>query len=398
MRCDFNVPLDNTGEITNYARITAALPSIEYCLNEGAKSIVLCSHLGRPRGWRNLKYTLKPVATVLEELLKRKVEFLPDCVGQEVESFCADPEPGTIILLENVRFHAEEEGSGLDTEGNNKTADHDAVANFRNSLGKLGDLYVCDAFGTAHRAHSSMLGQGFSKRAAGFLLKKELAYFSKALKDPAKPFLVIVGGAKLEDKIPLITSLLDKVDEIIIGGGMAFTFLKIKDGMNIGSSLYDNEGAKIVPRLLAKAELNGVKIHLPVDFVNGDAFSESAKISRSMSKDGIPEGWMGLDIGEESRKQFSEVISRAKTICWNGPPGVFEFTEFSHGSKALLDAVVSATCNGATTIIGGGDTATCCAKWDAENKVSHVSTGGGAALELLEGKQLPGVHALSSMY
>jgi len=398
MRCDFNVPQDmQTGEITNNARIMAALPSIQYCLDKGVKSIVLCSHLGRPKGLRNQKYTLKPVASELEKLLERKVDFLPDCVGEEVESFCADPAPGSIILLENVRYHIEEEGKGLDVEGNKVKADPEAIAHFRASLSKLADVYISDAFGTAHRAHSSMLGEGFSIRAAGFLLKKELTYFSKALKDPARPFLVIVGGAKVKDKIPLITSLLDKVDEMIIGGGMAFTFLKIKDGMNIGSSLYDDEGAKIVPELLAKAERNGVKIHLPVDSLNGDGFSADATVAHSTTEDGIPENWMGLDIGDESRKQFADVISRAKTICWNGPPGVFEFTSFSGGSKALLDAVVSATDNGATTIIGGGDTATCCAKWDAEDKVSHVSTGGGAALELLEGKQLPGVHALSNV-
>jgi len=396
MRCDFNVPQDmNTGEITNNARIVAALPSIQYCLDKGVKSIVLCSHLGRPKGLRNMKYTLKPVATELESLLERKVEFLPDCVGAEVESFFANPEQGTIILLENARFHIEEEGKGLDSEGNEVKADPEAIANFRTSLSKLGDLYISDAFGTAHRAHSSMLGEGFPIRTAGFLLNKELTYFSKALTNPERPFLVIVGGAKVKDKIPLITSLLDKVDEMIIGGGMAFTFLKVKEGMNIGSSLYDDEGARIVPDLLAKAERNGVKIHLPLDSVNGDGFSPNATIAQSTSVDGIAEGWMGLDIGEESRMYFSEVISRAKLICWNGPPGVFEFPGFSHGSKALLDAVVKATENGATTIIGGGDTATCCAKWEAEEKVSHVSTGGGAALKLLEGKLLPGVQALS---
>jgi len=345
MRCDFNVPQDReTGDITNNARIVAALPSIQHCLNKGVKSIVLCSHLGRPKG---------------------------------------------------MRFHVEEEGKGLDSEGNKVKADPEAVKKFRDSLSKLGDLYICDAFGTAHRAHSSMLGEGFPIRAAGFLLDKELKYFSKALTNPDRPFLVIVGGAKVQDKIQLIDSLLDKVDEMIIGGGMAFTFLKVKDGMEIGSSLYDEEGAKIVPELLAKAERNGVKIHLPLDSVNGDSFSPNATTESSTSADGIPENWMGLDIGEESRKHFTEVILRAKLICWNGPPGVFEFPNFAKGSKALLDAVVTATAKGATTIIGGGDTATCCAKWDAEAKVSHVSTGGGAALELLEGKELPGVHALS---
>lgn len=398
MRCDFNVPQDKvSGEITNNARIVAAVPSIKFCLEKHAKSVVLCSHLGRPDGNVNKKFTLEPVAKELEQLLEKPVTFLSDCVGDEVESACADPAPGSVILLENLRFHVEEEGKGVDADTGNKVkADADKVKAFRESLRKLGDVYVNDAFGTAHRAHSSMLGEGFQQRAAGFLLNKELTYFSKALDNPEHPFLAILGGAKVKDKIQLIENMLDKVDEMIIGGGMAFTFRKVVDGMSIGTSLYDEDGAKIVPKLMEKAAKNNVKVHIPIDFVTADKFAPDATVgSASLSSGGIPDGWMGLDCGPESRKLFSEVINRAKVIVWNGPAGVFEFDAFATGTKALMDAVVSKTANGAITIIGGGDTATCAAKWKTEDKVSHVSTGGGASLELLEGKNLPGVAALT---
>merc|ERR1712198_490073 len=303
---------------------------------------------------------------------------------------------GSVILLENLRFHVEEEGKGVDADGNKVKADKEAVTKFRASLRKLADVYVNDAFGTAHRAHSSMMGEGFDKRAAGFLLKKELTYFSKALNNPEKPFLAILGGAKVADKIQLIENMLDKVDEMIIGGGMAFTFRKVLDGMSIGTSLYDEDGAKIVPKLMEKAAKNNVKVHIPVDFVTGDKFAPDAQVgSASLSSGGIPDGWMGLDCGPESSKMFAEVINRAKVIVLNGPAGVFEFEAFATGTKALMDSVVSKTTDGAITIIGGGDTATCAAKWNTEDKVSHVSTGGGASLELLEGKNLPGVAALT---
>jgi len=394
IRCDFNVP-QKDGKITNNARIVAALPSIQYCLDNGAKSVVLCSHLGRPDGQKNLKFTMAPVAEELKTLLKRDVTFLPDCVGAEVEAACADPAPGSVILLENLRFHIEEEGKGVDASGAKVKAEKDAVTAFRASLRKLADVYVNDAFGTAHRAHSSMLGEGFQKRAAGFLLKKELQYFAKALCNPERPFLAILGGAKVADKIQLIENMLDKVDEMIIGGGMAFTFRKIMNDMKIGTSLYDAEGAKIVNKLVEKAKANNVKLHFPVDFVTANKFAEDAETGEATVESGIPDGWMGLDCGPKSRELFAEVVGRAKVVVWNGPAGVFEFENFANGTKSIMDAVVALTEKGGCTIIGGGDTATCAAKYNTEDKVSHVSTGGGASLELLEGKVLPGVAALS---
>lgn len=394
MRVDFNVPLKE-GKITNNQRIVAALESVKYAIEKGAKSVVLMSHLGRPDGNKNSKYTMAPVATELKTLLNRDVTFLPDCVGPEVEKACEDPKPGTVILLENLRFHLEEEGKGVDASGNKVKASADAVKAFRESLRKLGDVYVNDAFGTAHRAHSSMMGEGFDQRAAGFLLKKELTYFAKALDNPEKPFLAILGGAKVADKIQLIENLLDKVNEMIIGGGMAYTFLKELKGMKIANSLYDAEGAKIVKKLVEKANKNGVQLHLPVDFVTAEKFDEKAAVGSATVENGIPDGWMGLDIGPKTREEFKKPIERAKVIVWNGPAGVFEFDNFANGTKAIMDAVVEATKKGTITIIGGGDTATCCAKWNTEDKVSHVSTGGGASLELLEGKVLPGVAALS---
>lgn len=355
----------------------------------------MCSHLGRPDGNANLKYTLAPVATELKTLLGKDVTFLRDCVGAEVEAACKDPAPGSIILLENLRFHVEEEGKGVDATGAKVKADPAKVKEFRESLQKLGDVYINDAFGTAHRAHSSMLGEGYAQRAAGLLLNKELKYFSQALNNPPRPFLAILGGAKVADKIQLIENLLDKVDEMIIGGGMAFTFLKVLNNMAIGGSLFDEEGAKIVQRLVEKAKSKNVQLHLPVDFVTGDKFAEDAKVGSADVAAGIPDGSMGLDVGPKTNEAFAAVVSRAKIIVWNGPPGVFEFPNFANGTKSLMDSVVGATKNGCVSIIGGGDTASCCAKWNTEALVSHVSTGGGASLELLEGKNLPGVAALS---
>lgn len=394
MRVDFNVP-QKDGKITNNQRIVAAVDSIKYALDKGAKSVVLCSHLGRPDGNKNLKFTLAPVAEELKTLLGRDVTFLPDCVGPEVEAACANPAPGSVILLENLRFYVEEEGKGVDASGAKVKADAAKVKTFRESLRKLGDVYVSDAFGTAHRAHSSMLGEGYDLRASGFLLKKELTYFAKALQSPERPFLAILGGAKVKDKIQLIESMLDRVNEMMIVGGMAFTFLKVLKNMEIGTSLFDEEGSKIVEKLMAKAQEKNVKMHLPCDFVTGDKFDENANTGAATEAEGIPASWMGLDCGPESIKNFKEVVGRAKTIVWNGPCGVFEFEKFANGTKAVMDMVVEVTGNGATTIIGGGDTATCCAKWGTEDKVSHVSTGGGASLELLEGKTLPGVAALT---
>lgn len=383
------------GKITSNQRIVAALDTIKYALDKGAKSVVLCSHLGRPDGSKNLKYTLAPVAVELKTLLGRDVTFLNDCVGPEVEAACSDPAPGSVILLENLRFYLEEEGKGVDATGAKVKADPAKVKAFRESLQKLGDVYVNDAFGTAHRAHSSMLGEGYAQRAAGLLLNKELKYFSQALNDPPRPFLAILGGAKVADKIQLIENLLDKVDEMIIGGGMAFTFLKVLNDMKIGNSLFDEEGAKIVQRLVEKAKAKNVQLHLPVDFVTGDKFAEDATVGSAVVSTGIPDGAMGLDVGPKSTETFTQVVSRAKIIVWNGPPGVFEFPNFANGTRSLMTAVCAATASGCVTIIGGGDTASCCAKWNTESQVSHVSTGGGASLELLEGKNLPGVAALS---
>ncbi|TVR14266.1 MAG: phosphoglycerate kinase [Planctomycetota bacterium] len=393
MRVDFNVPMKD-GVITNTARIDAALPTIQYALQQGA-AVVLMSHLGRPNGARVDKYSLAPVAAKLQELLGREVRFLNDCVGPEVEGVCADLQPGQVVLLENLRFHIEEEGKAKAEDGSSTKADPQAVAAFRASLSKLGDVYVNDAFGTAHRAHSSMVGVDLPVRASGFLMKKELEYFGKALGSPERPFLAILGGAKVADKIQLIDSMLDKVDEMIIGGGMAFTFLKVAKGMAIGKSLFDPKGAEIVNDLLAKAEAKGVQVHLPVDFVTSDAFSEDANVGYATAEEGIPDDLEGLDAGDKSRALFAEAIARARTVVWNGPAGVFELKPFQGGTRAMAEAVAAATASGATTIVGGGDTATAAKQFGVEDQVSHSSTGGGASLELLEGKELPGVAALS---
>lgn len=272
------------------------------------------SHLGRPDGNKNAKYTMAPVAGELKSLLGKDVTFLDDCVGPKVEEACADPPQGSIILLENLRFYIEEEGKGVDASGAKVKADAGKVKAFRESLAKLGDVYVNDAFGTAHRAHSSMMGEGFEKRAAGFLMNKELTYFSKALDNPARPFLAILGGAKVADKIQLIENLLDKVNEMIIGGGMAFTFLKVLNNMEIGGSLYDAEGAKIVNNLVEKAKKNNVQLHLPVDFITGSKFAEDAEVGEASVESGIPAGWMGLDVGPKTREIFAAPVSRAKVF------------------------------------------------------------------------------------
>jgi phosphoglycerate kinase len=395
MRVDFNVPQDKeTGAITNPARITAALPTITYILEQGA-SLVLMSHLGRPDGKKVEKFSLKPVAEKLHELLGKPVKFLPDCVGPEVEAACSSLQPGEVALLENLRFHIEEEGKVKNKDGTKTKADPEKVEAFRASLTKLGDVYANDAFGTAHRAHSSVVGVNLPERVAGFLMQKELDAFAAVVEDPKRPLLAILGGAKVADKIPLIRNLLDKADELIIGGGMTFTFKKVLEGMPIGESLFDPEGAKIVGELMEKAKAKGVKIHLPVDFVCGDKFDADAKSQPVDDKQGIPAGWIGLDVGPKSRQLFAEVVSRAKTIIWNGPPGVFEFDRFAEGTKSMAEAITAATAAGALSVVGGGDTATAAKKFKVVDKMSHASTGGGASLELLEGKTLPGVANLS---
>jgi len=397
MRVDFNVPQDKADptKITNTQRIDGALPTIKAVLEKGAKSVVLASHLGRPDGSVVEKFSMAPVAKILEEKIGKPVTFLKDCVGAEVEAACADPAPGSVILLENLRFHVEEEGKGVDKDGNKIKAEKDAVTAFRASIRKLADIYCNDAFGTAHRAHSSMVGEGFEVKCSGGLMSKELDAFSKVLDTPAKPVLAILGGAKVSDKIQLIMNMLDKVDKMIVGGGMAYTFLKVNDGMAIGTSLYDEEGAKIVPEIKAKAEKLGVEIILPVDFVISSKFGEDGEIKEATKADGIPDGFMGLDCGPKSIELNKAAVDASKTIIWNGPMGVFEMAKFETGTKSLMDAVVAATAAGTITVIGGGDTATACKKYDTEDKVSHCSTGGGASLELLEGKDLPGVAALS---
>ena len=393
IRVDFNVPLDGK-TITSNQRIVAALPTIKYVLEHNPRYVVLASHLGRPNGERNDKYSLAPVAEELQKLLGKPVTFLNDCVGPEVEAACKASAPGSVILLENLRYHIEEEGSRK-VDGQKVKASKEDVAKFREQLSSLADVYVNDAFGTAHRAHSSMVGFDLPQRAAGFLLTKELQYFGKALENPTRPFLAILGGAKVADKIQLIDNLLDKVDSIIIGGGMAFTFKKVLENTEIGDSIFDQAGAEIVPKLIEKAKAKNVEVVLPVDFVIADAFSPEANTKIVSDKEGIPAGWQGLDNGPESRKLFAATIAKAKTIVWNGPPGVFEFEKFAEGTKAMLDEVVKSSEAGNTVIIGGGDTATVAKKYGVVEKISHVSTGGGASLELLEGKELPGVAYLS---
>jgi phosphoglycerate kinase len=397
MRVDFNVPMDKeTGAITNNQRIAAALPSIQYALENGA-ALVLMSHLGRPNGERNEKFSLRPVAGELSKLLGKPVKFLDDCAGPEVEAACAPDalKPGDVVLLENLRFHIEETGSRKLADGTKEKAAPADVDAFRASLTKLGDVYVNDAFGTAHRAHSSMVGVDLPQRAAGFLLEKEIRAFTKVLEDPQRPFLAILGGAKVADKIPLIENLIDNANDIIIGGGMAYTFLKVLDGMEIGASLFDPDGAKIVGNLAAKAKEMGVNLHFPVDFVGADKFAADAAINPSTKEEGIPEGWMGLDCGPETRELFNKVVAASKTIVWNGPPGVFEFDAFAETTREMADAIAKATDAGATTVVGGGDTATAAKQFGVADKVTHCSTGGGASLEFLEGKALPGVVALS---
>jgi phosphoglycerate kinase len=399
MRVDFNVPLDKQDptKITNTARIDAALPTIQAVLDKGAKSVVLASHLGRPDGMVQLdKFSMAPVAKALEEKLGKPVTYVKEApYGSEVEGACADPAPGTVVLLENLRFHVEEEGKGKDADGNKVKADEGAVTKFRELIRKCGDIYVNDAFGTAHRGHSSMVGEGFDVKASGALMSKELDAFAKVLDNPAAPVLAILGGAKVTDKIQLIFNLLDKVDKLIIGGGMAFTFLKVNDGMSIGNSLYDEEGAKIVPEIMKKAKESNVEIILPVDFVVSSEFGEGGDVKEATKEEGVPDGFMGLDCGAKSIELNKAAVAASKTIVWNGPMGVFEMGKFEAGTKSLMDAVVAATEGGAVSVIGGGDTATACKVYKTVDKVTHCSTGGGASLELMEGKLLPGVAALT---
>ncbi len=374
VRCDFNVPLDADGNITDENRIVGALPTIEYLIKNNAK-VILCSHMGRPKGEFNMKYSLAPVAKRLSEKLGKEVKLAKDVIGDSAKELVAGLKDGDVMLLENVRFHAEEE--------KNDPA-------FAKALSEFADIFVNDAFGTAHRAHASTAGvANYLPAVSGYLIKKEIDFMGKALSNPDRPFVAILGGAKVKDKIGVINNLLEKVDSIVIGGGMAYTFIKAMGG-SIGKSLLDEERLDYCKEILAKAKDKGVKLLLPVDNVVADDFSNDAnfKVVDSMA---IPDDYQGMDIGPKSIEQFKETILAAKTIVWNGPMGVFEMPNFAKGTIAVAQMVADAD---ATTIIGGGDSAAAVEQLGFADKMSHISTGGGASLEFLEGLELPGIACL----
>jgi phosphoglycerate kinase len=375
VRVDFNVPMDKeTGEITDDNRITAALPTIKYLYEHGAK-VILCSHLGRPKGEFNMKFSMAPVAKRLGELVDTKVILAKDVVGEDAKEKAAALKDGEILLLENVRFHAEEE--------KNDPA-------FAKQLADLAEIYVNDAFGTAHRAHASTAGvAAYLPTACGYLIEKEVSVMGKALENPDRPFVAILGGAKVKDKIGVINNLLEKVDTLIIGGGMAYTFLKAK-GCEIGQSLLDEERIDFAKELMAKAEAKGVKLLLPVDTVVAKEFAADAE-HKTVDSTEIPADWQGLDIGPKTQELFREAIVNAGTVVWNGPMGVFEFEAFAAGTKAVAAAM--AACKG-VTIVGGGDSAAAVEQLGYKDQMTHVSTGGGASLEFLEGLELPGIAAI----
>ena len=392
MRVDFNVPVKG-GRVENDKRLRASLPSIQYALDRGA-SVVLMSHLGRPDGKKVAKHSLRPVAEKLAELLGRPVKFLDDCVGADVERACAALAPGDVVLLENLRFHIEEEGKVKQEDGTSVKADPEAVRAFRASLSKLGDVYVNDAFGTAHRAHSSMTGICLEQRAAGYLMKRELDFLGDALERPRRPFVAILGGAKVSGKIDVISSLLPKVDTLLIGGGMAFTFYKAK-GKQVGRSLVEDDRIEMARQLLARA---GDKLVLPVDVVVTDALDlEASKVGtlRTVAWDRIGPTDIGVDIGEATRTKFAGLVKQAKTVVWNGPLGIFEIEAAAKGTLAVANALADATAHGAVTVVGGGDSVSAVEQSGLAEKMTHISTGGGASLEFLEGKDLPGVRFLS---
>ena len=373
-RCDFNVPQDENGNITDDKRIRASLETIKYLLDHNA-AVILCSHLGRPKGEVNMKYSLAPVAKRLSELLGQEVKLAKDVVGEDAKKLAAEVKPGEAILLENVRFEKGE------------TKNDPALAK---AFADMADIFVNDAFGTAHRAHASTAGiADYLPAVCGFLIKKEISIMGKALSDPARPFVAILGGAKVSDKINVINNLLEKADTIIIGGGMAYTFLKAQGG-SIGTSLLEEDKLDYAREMIAKAESKGVKLLLPTDTLAAKEFSKDAEpvCVPSMA---IPADMMGMDIGPETRKAFAAAVSGAGTIVWNGPMGVFEFPAFAEGTKAMAKALAE---SGAVTIVGGGDSAAAVEQLGFADKITHISTGGGASLEFLEGKELPGVACL----
>lgn len=377
VRVDFNVPLNDELEITDDKRIVAALPTIKYLLENGAR-VILCSHLGRPKGvGYEEKFSLAPVARRLKELLPdTNVMFASDVIGEDARKKASELKDGEVLLLENVRFHKEE------------TANDDE---FAHKLADLAEIYVSDAFGTVHRAHASTAGVAkYLPSVCGFLIEKELSFLNGALESPERPFVAILGGAKVGDKIGVIKNLLEKCDTLLIGGGMAYTFFKAK-GYNVGDSLLDEERVGLAKELMEEAARRHVKLLLPVDTVVAKAFTADAE-HKTVACDAIEDGWQGLDIGEKTRELFAKEIEKAKTVVWNGPMGVFEFPAFAKGTEAVAQAC--ANCGG-TTVIGGGDSASAVKKLGLSGKMTHISTGGGASLELLEGKALPGIAALN---
>ncbi len=402
VRVDFNVPLDKkTFVVTDDTRIRGALPTIKKIIGDGG-SCILMSHLGRPEG-RQEKYSLKPVIPVLEKYLGIKVRFADDCLSEEAAKMAAELKPGEVLLLENVRFYPEEEGKPIlpetATEEEKKAAKAELKAKQKEMAKRLAsyaDVYVNDAFGTAHRAHATtaVIADFFppDKKMFGFLINSELAALDKVLHNPQKPFTAIMGGAKVSDKILLIENLLNKVDNLLIGGGMAYTFVKAKGG-KIGKSLCEEDKLDLALSILDKAKEKGVNLYLPVDSINADKFENDANTAIS-SIDNIPDGWMGLDIGKKTIEMFSKVIQNSKTILWNGPMGVFEMEKFSAGTVAIAKAIASATGKGAYSLVGGGDSVAAVNKFNLADKMSFVSTGGGAMLEYMEGKKLPGITAI----
>ena len=375
VRCDFNVPLDENKNITDENRINGALPTIKYLMGQGAK-VILCSHMGRPKGEFNMKYSLAPVTKRLSEILGKEVKLAEDVIGDSAKALVADMKDGDVICLENVRFHKEEEKN--DPE-------------FAKALASLAEVYVNDAFGTAHRAHASTAGVAdYLPAVCGYLIQKEIDIMGKALSNPERPFVAILGGAKVSDKIGVINNLIEKVDSLIIGGGMAYTFLKAQ-GYEIGKSICENDKLDLAKELLAKAEAKNVKMYLPVDTVVADGFSNDANFKTVDSK-AIPADWEGLDIGANTIALFSDVVKNAKTVIWNGPMGVFEMSNFAKGTISVAEAIAASD---SISIIGGGDSAAAVEQFGFGDKVTHISTGGGASLEFLEGIVLPGIDCLN---